>query len=71
MRQASGSARVTTTTPTHLVIEHSLLALFVVTLIRDDHKDSVEFEFDSRWVSFGLIGTFVRVSNHPFRDASS
>ncbi|TBU23091.1 hypothetical protein BD311DRAFT_811015 [Dichomitus squalens] len=38
------------------------LGLSIATLILSDRNDDSEYSFDSRWVSFGLIGTYTYVS---------
>ena len=40
----------------------TLLGLSITTLILNDREENFEYSFDSRWVAFGFIGTYVR---HP------
>ena len=41
----------------------TLLALSIAGAILNEGQDDLDFSFDSRWVAFGLIGTYVRLTS--------
>ena len=38
----------------------ALLGLSITSLILNDREENFEYSFDSRWIAFGFIGTYVR-----------